>query len=111
MSLTVMSDVRGRQVLDSRGNPTVEVVVSLAGKAAGRAIVPSGASTGGHEAWELRDGEKDKFLGKGSLRAVENVQTKIADAIIGMDAVDQIRINPTMIPLDGTPHKKELSPT
>src|SRR5258708_2277083 len=108
MSLTIISDVRGRQVLDSRGDPTVEVVVGLAGKAAGRAIVPSGASTGEHEAWELRDGEKDKFLGKGVLRAVENVQTKIADAIIGMDALDQLRIDSTMIALDGTPNKKEL---
>ena len=108
MSLTIISDVRGRQVLDSRGNPTVEVVVGLAGKATGRAIVPSGASTGEHEAWELRDGEKDKFLGKGVLRAVENVQSKIADAIIGMDALDQLRIDSTMIALDGTPNKKEL---
>jgi enolase len=113
MSLTIISDVRGRQVLDSRGNPTVEVVVGLAGKAAGHAIVPSGASTGEHEAWELRDGEKDKFLGKGVLRAVENVQienvqSKIADAIIGMDALDQLRIDFTMIALDGTTNKKEL---
>jgi enolase len=108
MSLTIISDVRGRQVLDSRGNPTVEVVVGLAGKAAGHAIVPSGASTGEHEAWELRDGEKDKFLGKGVLRAVENVQSKVADAIIGMDALDQLRIDSTMIALDGTTNKKEL---
>src|ERR1700745_148505 len=89
MSLTIISDVRARQVLDSRGNPTVEVDVELTGGAVGRAIVPSGASTGEHEAWELRDGEKDKYLGKGVLKAVKNVQDKIPNAICGMDALDQ----------------------
>src|SRR5580693_10803454 len=84
MSLTIISDVRARQILDSRGNPTVEVDVELTGGAVGRAIVPSGASTGEHEAWELRDGEKDKYLGKGVLKAVDNVETKIADAVTGM---------------------------
>src|ERR1700677_3718979 len=108
MSLTVISDIRARQVLDSRGNPTVEVDVELTGGAVGRAIVPSGASTGEHEAWELRDGEKDKYLGKGVLKAVENVETKIADAITGMDALDQVGIDHAMIALDGTPNKKEL---
>src|SRR6516162_10315663 len=78
MSLTIISDVRARQVLDSRGNPTVEVEVEVGGGAVGRASVPSGASTGEHEAWELRDGEKNKYLGKGVLKAVKNVQDKIA---------------------------------
>ena len=108
MSLTIISDVRARQILDSRGNPTVEVDVELTGGAVGRAIVPSGASTGEHEAWELRDGEKDKYLGKGVLKAVENVENKIADAITGMDALDQVGIDHAMIDLDGTPNKKEL---
>src|ERR1700740_2189119 len=108
ISLTIISDVRARQVLDSRGNPTVEVDVEITGAAVGRAIVPSGASTGEHEAWELRDGEKDKYLGKGVLKAVENVETKIADAITGMDALDQVGIDHAMIALDGTPNKKEL---
>src|SRR4249919_677515 len=92
MSLTIISDVRARQILDSRGNPTVEVDVELTGGAVGRAIVPSGASTGEHEAWELRDGEKDKYLGKGVLKAVDNVESKIAEAVTGMDALDQIGI-------------------
>src|SRR5271169_276863 len=108
MSLTIISDVRARQILDSRGNPTVEVDVELTGGAVGRAIVPSGASTGEHEAWELRDGEKDKYLGKGVLKAVENVESKIADAITGMDALDQIGIDSAMIALDGSANKKEL---
>ena len=108
MSLTIISDVRARQVLDSRGNPTVEVDVELTSGAVGRAIVPSGASTGEHEAWELRDGEKDKYLGKGVTKAVENVEEKIADAIVGMDALDQISIDSAMIALDGTANKKEL---
>src|SRR6516162_6397586 len=108
MSLTVISDIRARQVLDSRGNPTVEVDVEVTGGAVGRAIVPSGASTGEHEAWELRDGEKSQYLGKGVLKAVENVESKIADAVIGRDALEQIDIDETMIALDGTPNKKEL---
>src|SRR5260370_4865577 len=108
MSLTIISEVRARQVLDSRGNATVEVDVELAGGAVGRAIVPSGASTGEHEAWELRDGEKDKYLGKGVLKAVDNVEDKIAKAISGMDAIDQIGIDSAMIALDGTANKKEL---
>src|ERR1700726_2848510 len=108
MSLTVISDIRARQVLDCRGNPTVEVDVELTGGAVGRAIVPSGASTGEHEAWELRDGEKDKYLGKGVLKAVQNVEDKIAEAILGMDAIDQIGIDSAMIALDGSANKKEL---
>ena len=108
MSLTIISEIRARQVLDSRGNPTIEVDVELDGGAVGSAIVPSGASTGEHEAWELRDGEKDKYLGKGVLKAVHNVEDKIAEAILGMDAIDQIGIDSAMIALDGSANKKEL---
>src|ERR1700736_6238982 len=108
MSLTIISDIRARQVLDSRGNPTVEVDVEVTGGAVGRAIVPSGASTGEHEAWELRDGEKSQYSGKGVLKAVENVESKIADAVIGRDALDQTDVDETMIALDGTQNKKEL---
>jgi enolase len=108
MSLTIIFDVRARQILDSRGNPTVEVDVELTGGAVGRAAVPSGASTGEHEAWELRDGEKGKYLGKGVAKAVENVETKIAETITGLDALDQVGIDRAMIALDGTSNKKEL---
>jgi enolase len=108
MSLTIISDIRARQVLDSRGNPTVEVDVELTGGAVGRAIVPSGASTGEHEAWELRDGDKQIYQGKGVSRAVQNVETEIADAVVGLDALDQLTIDSTMIALDGTPNKKQL---
>jgi enolase len=108
MSLTIIFDVRARQILDSRGNPTIEVDVELTGGAVGRAAVPSGASTGEHEAWELRDGEKNKYLGKGVSGAVENVETKIAEAITGLDALDQVGIDQAMIALDGTANKKEL---
>ncbi|MBV8172966.1 MAG: phosphopyruvate hydratase, partial [Verrucomicrobia bacterium] len=108
MSLTIIFEVRARQILDSRGNPTVEVDVELTGGAVGRAAVPSGASTGEHEAWELRDGEKGKYLGKGVTKAVENVETKIAEAITGLDALDQVGIDRVMIALDGTANKKEL---
>jgi enolase len=108
MSLTIISDVRARQVLDSRGNPTIEVDIELTGGTVGRAIVPSGASTGEHEAWELRDGDKDKYLGKGVLKALDNVEEKIAEVITGMDALDQVGIDRAMIALDGSPNKKEL---
>src|SRR3979490_2700566 len=108
MSLTIISDVRARQFLDSRGNPTVEVDVELNGGAVGRAIVPSGASTGEHEAWELRDGDKSRYLGKGVLKAIENIESKIAEAIVGIDALEQVDIDHTMIALDGTANKKEL---
>jgi enolase len=108
MSLTTISDLRARQLLDSRGNPTIEVDVELTGGAIGRAIVPSGASTGEHEAWELRDGEKDKYGGKGVLKAVENVETKIANVVVGMDVLDQVGLDSAMIALDGSPNKKEL---
>ena len=108
MSLTTISDLRARQLLDSRGNPTIEVDVELTGGAVGRAIVPSGASTGENEAWELRDGEKDKYDGKGVLKAVENVETKIANVVVGMDVLDQVGLDSAMIALDGSPNKKEL---
>ena len=97
-----IEDVVAREVLDSRGNPTVEVEVYLADGSVGRAIVPSGASTGAFEAVELRDGDKGRFLGKGVLKAVENVEEIIAPEIIGMDATDQIAIDNLMIELDGT---------
>ncbi|CAH0122075.1 MULTISPECIES: phosphopyruvate hydratase [unclassified Paenibacillus] len=106
--MTIISDVFAREVLDSRGNPTVEVEVYLESGAMGRAIVPSGASTGAHEAVELRDGDKDRYLGKGVLKAVENVNEVIAPEIIGMDALDQLGIDKVMIELDGTPNKGKL---
>jgi enolase len=108
MSLTIISELRARQVLDSRGNPTIEVDAELTGGAVGRAIVPSGASTGEHEAWELRDADKERFGGKGVLRAVENVETEIADAVVGMDALEQVAIDQAMIALDGTANKRNL---
>src|SRR5690606_35176525 len=99
--------VHARQVLDSRGNPTVEVEVGLAGGAVGRAAVPSGASTGEHEAVELRDGGQ-AWMGKGVTAAVDNVNLRIADAITGMDAREQAGIDTTMRELDATPNKGEL---
>jgi enolase len=108
MSLTYISDIRARQILDSRGNPTVEVDVELAGGAVGRAAVPSGASTGEHEAWELRDGDKGRYLGKGVLKAVGSVENVIAPALEGFDALDQVTIDKTMIELDGTSNKSKL---
>lgn len=101
-------NVHGREIMDSRGNPTVEVEVTLASGIIGRAAVPSGASTGENEALELRDGDKSRFLGKGVLKAIENVNTKIAEAIIGMDARDQVGIDKTMLALDGTKTKSNL---
>ena len=100
--------VVGREILDSRGNPTVEVEVVLADGSIGRAAVPSGASTGAFEAVELRDGDKDRYLGKGVLKAVENVNTVIADAIVGMNALNQVDIDRKMIELDGTDNKGKL---
>ena len=100
--------VHGREVLDSRGNPTVEVEVTLCDGTRARAIVPSGASTGESEALELRDGDKNRYLGKGVLKAVENVNTKIAPAVEGLDAYDQVLVDRTMLKLDGTPFKKNL---
>ena len=106
--MTIISDVYAREVLDSRGNPTVEVEVLLESGAKGRAIVPSGASTGAYEAVELRDGDKGRYLGKGVLKAVENVNTVIAPEVIGLDALDQVAIDSKMIALDGTPNKGKL---
>ena len=100
--------VHGREVLDSRGNPTVEVEVTLDDGTRARAIVPSGASTGESEALELRDGDKSRYLGKGVLKAVENVNTRIAPTVEGLDAYDQVLVDRTMLKLDGTPFKKNL---
>jgi len=106
--LSAIVDVRAREILDSRGNPTVEAEVTLETGVRGRAAVPSGASTGAHEAVELRDGDRDRFLGKGVLRAVDNVGTRIADAIRGFEAREQLDIDRAMIELDGTPNKRNL---
>src|SRR3954454_5015798 len=106
--MSLIASVHGRQILDSRGNPTVEVEVTLSDGSFGRAAVPSGASTGVHEAWELRDGEKGVYMGKGVLKAVENVNTTIADALAGWDAFDQVGIDQRLIELDATPNKKNL---
>ena len=108
MSNTIITDIIGREILDSRGNPTVEVDVFLAGGGVGRAAVPSGASTGEHEAWELRDGDKDRYLGKGVSKAVANINTKVAEALAGLDATEQAEVDRTMLALDGTANKKEL---
>jgi enolase len=105
---TAITEVRAREILDSRGNPTVEVEVWLEGGVHGRAAVPSGASTGQHEAWELRDGDKKRYLGKGVTKAVEGVHDTIANALIGMDALDQVALDETLIDLDGTANKKNL---
>ncbi|WP_025717842.1 MULTISPECIES: phosphopyruvate hydratase [Paenibacillus] len=106
--MTIISDVYAREVLDSRGNPTVEVEVYLESGAIGSAIVPSGASTGAHEAVELRDNDKSRYLGKGVLQAVKNVNEIIAPEVIGMDAINQVEIDTLMIKLDGTPNKGKL---
>jgi enolase len=108
MPITSIAEVRGRQVLDSRGNPTVEAEIFLDGGASASAIVPSGASTGEHEAVELRDGDKTQYLGKGVLQAVANVNGEIADAVAGFDAADQRGLDAKMIELDGTPNKGRL---
>src|SRR6202030_3630618 len=108
MSKTAIASIHAREILDSRGNPTVEVDVRLENGALGRAAVPSGASTGEHEAWELRDGDKKRYGGKGVLRAVENVNGKIASELKGWDARDQAKIDNRMIEIDGTPNKKNL---
>ena len=106
--MTTITDVHGREILDSRGNPTIEVDVELASGIIGRAAIPSGASTGEHEAVELRDGDKQRYGGKGVLNAVENVNEKIAGEVIGFDALDQVGIDHLMIELDGTPNKAAL---
>jgi enolase len=105
---TLIEEIVAREVLDSRGNPTVEVDVRLESGDVGRAIVPSGASTGAHEALELRDGDKSRYGGKGVLQAVENVNATIAEALNGLDAADQIGIDTTLIELDGTETKSKL---
>jgi enolase len=105
---TKITRVRARQVIDSRGNPTVEADVYLESGVFGRAAVPSGASTGEHEALELRDGDKSKYLGKGVLKAVQNANTEIAKAVAGLDAADQRALDHKMITLDGTPTKSRL---
>ncbi|MDR3407396.1 MAG: phosphopyruvate hydratase [Methylovirgula sp.] len=106
--MTAIVDIAGREILDSRGNPTVEVDVTLEDGSFGRAAVPSGASTGTHEAVELRDGDKTRFGGKGVLKAVESVNRDIFDALAGLDAEDQVAIDEAMIALDGTPNKSRL---
>ena len=106
--MTIITDVYAREVLDSRGNPTVEVEVTLESGGMGRAIVPSGASTGAHEAVELRDGDKTRYLGKGVLKAVQHVNEVIAPEVIGLDALNQVAIDRCMIELDGTPNKGRL---
>ncbi|MBF0199272.1 MAG: phosphopyruvate hydratase, partial [Planctomycetes bacterium] len=106
--MSIIQDVKGRQIIDSRGNPTVEVDILLDSGSIGRAAVPSGASTGIHEAVELRDGDKDAYLGKGVLKAVENVNTTLREALIGEDALDQAGIDHKMIELDGTENKGNL---
>jgi enolase len=105
---SLIVDIHARQILDSRGNPTVEVDVRLADGSFGRAAVPSGASTGVHEAWELRDGDAGQYLGKGVSKAVGNVNEKLADELIGQDALDQSAIDRRMIELDGSTNKKNL---
>src|SRR5437773_2132906 len=108
MSKTSIASIHAREILDSRGNPTVEVDARLENGALGRAAVPSGASTGEHEAWELRDGDKKRYGGKGVTKAVANVNGKIAGAIKGWDARDQAKIDNRLIELDGSPNKKNL---
>ncbi len=103
-----IANVRGREILDSRGNPTVEVDVLLEDGSLGRAAVPSGASTGAHEALEMRDGDKSRYGGKGVTRAVSNVNGAIAEALAGMDPTDQARIDESLLALDGTPNKEKL---
>src|SRR5271156_4999241 len=106
--MTAIVDIIGREILDSRGNPTVEVDVILADGSRGRAGVPSGASTGTHEAVELRDGDQKRYLGKGVRNAIDAVNSAIFDALSGMDAEAQVKIDETMIALDGTPNKSRL---
>jgi enolase len=106
--MTIITDVFAREIMDSRGNPTVEVDVILEDGTLGRAAVPSGASTGMYEAVELRDGDKGRYLGKGVLKAVENVNNIIAPEVVGMDAIDQVGVDHVMLELDGTPNKEKL---
>lgn len=104
----MITEVYAREILDSRGNPTIEVEVCLEDGSVGRAAVPSGASTGAHEAVELRDGDKNRYLGKGVTKAVDNVNDVIAEALIGLEATRQVEIDEMLIRLDGTPNKGKL---
>src|SRR5262245_1475969 len=106
--MSAIVDITARQILDSRGNPTVEVDVTLESGARGRAAVPSGASTGAHEAVELRDGDKKRYLGKGVTKAVDYVNTAIAEELVGMDPEEQVLIDRTMIDADGTDNKAKF---
>ena len=106
--MSAIAEVRAREILDSRGNPTVEVEVELESGAMGRAGVPSGASTGAHEAVELRDGDKNRYGGKGVLKAVAAVNADLMDLLSGLDALEQIKIDRAMIELDGTSNKGRL---
>ena len=106
--MSLIESVYAREVLDSRGNPTVEVEVVLMDGSFGRAIVPSGASTGAFEAVELRDGDKNRYLGKGVLQAVENVNEVLAPELVGLSALDQVLVDKTMIEIDGTENKGKL---
>ena len=106
--MTAITKIHARQIIDSRGNPTLEADVTLATGETGRAAVPSGASTGEREALELRDGDKNRYLGKGVLQAVKNINTEIRDAVIGQDANDQISVDKTMLTLDGSENKDRL---
>src|SRR5258707_12995199 len=103
--ITQIQEIQAREVLDSRGNPTVEAEVTLGGGVKGRAAVPSGASTGEHEAVELRDGDKQRYVGKGVLKAAENVNGEIADSLTNLDAADRRALDQKMIELDGTETK------
>ena len=106
--MTEIIAVGAREILDSRGNPTVEVDVELMSGALGRAAVPSGASTGEHEALELRDGDKSRYLGKGVLKAVTNVVEELAPQVVGCDALDQLEVDRVMLDYDGTPSKSKV---
>src|ERR1700760_4682694 len=106
--MSQIAQLRSREIIDSRGNPTIEVDVELESGAFGRAAVPSGASTGAHEAVELRDGDPKRYGGKGVLRAVEAVNDEIVEAVVGMRAEDQLALDGAMIELDGTPNKSRL---
>src|SRR5260370_10049598 len=108
MSKTSIRNIIGREILDSRGNPTIEVDVRVEGGSLGRAAIPSGASTGEHEAWELRDGDNSRFSGKGVKKAVANVNDKISPALKGWNAREQTKIDRRLIELDGTANKKSL---
>src|SRR6266446_2739239 len=108
MTATRISKIHAREILDSRGNPTIEVDVHLEGGGFGRAAVPSGASTGEHEAWELRDGDKKRYGGKGVKKAVAAVNETIAPVLLGFDALEQAKLDAEIIALDGTPNKKKL---